>query len=183
MGAGAELFGLHLDGHEFPVEVSLSPLKTAQALPLVLASIHDITVRKRAEQALQESEARMRAIFETAVDAIITIDEMGVLERLNPAAQRLFGYGEAEVAGHNVSMLMPQPHRSGHDSYLAHYRDTGEKKIIGVGREVEGLRKDGSVFPMELSVVEMRLGARRMFMGMVRDISERKRAEESNRSL
>jgi PAS domain S-box-containing protein len=183
MGAGAELFGQHRDGHEFAVEVSLSPLHTSHALPLVLATIHDVTERKKAEQALQESEARMRAIFETAVDAIITIDEQGVMERLNPAAQRLFGYSEAEAAGRNVSMLMPQPHRALHDGYLAHYRETGEQRIIGKGREVEGLRKDGSVFPMELSVVEMQLGARRMFTGMVRDISERKLAEEHNRRL
>ncbi|MES2164522.1 MAG: PAS domain S-box protein [Pseudomonadota bacterium] len=183
MGAGAELFGRHRDGHEFGVEVSLSPLRTSHGTPLVLATVRDVTERKLAQQALQESEARMRAIFETAVDAIITIDEQGVLERLNPAAERLFGYAEAEVAGRNVSMLMPQPHRKLHDGYLAHYRDTGEKRIIGKGREVEGLRKDGSVFPMELSVVEMQLGARRMFTGMVRDISERKRAEEHNRRL
>jgi PAS domain S-box-containing protein len=183
MGAGAELFGQHRDGHEFAVEVSLSPLRISHALPLVLATIHDVTERKKAEQALQESEARMRAIFETAVDAIITIDEQGVMERLNPAAQRLFGYSEAEAAGRNVSMLMPQPHRALHDGYLAHYRETGEQRIIGKGREVEGLRKDGSVFPMELSVVEMQLGARRMFTGMVRDISERKLAEEHNRRL
>ncbi|WP_444846630.1 sensor histidine kinase [Duganella caerulea] len=183
MGAGAELYGLHHDGYEFGVEVSLSPLRTSQGQQMVLATVRDITERKLAEQALQESEARMRAIFETAVDAIITIDERGVLERLNPAAERMFGYAEAEVAGRNVSMLMPQPHRAQHDGYLAHYRETGEKRIIGKGREVEGLRKDGSVFPMELSVVEMQIGARRMFTGMVRDISERKAAEDRNRRL
>lgn len=183
MGAGAELLGLHADGREFPVEVSLSPLRTAQDLPLVLATIHDISSRRAAEVALQESEARMRAIFETAVDAIITIDERGRLERLNPAAERLFGYTEAEVAGQNVSILMPEPHRSQHDHYLANYLGTGEKKIIGKGREVEGMRKDGSLFPMDLAVAEMRLGDRRMFTGMVRDISDRKLNEEKNRLL
>jgi PAS domain S-box-containing protein len=183
MGAGADLYGLHRRGHEFAVEVSLSPLRTSHALPLVLATVHDVTERKLAALALQESEARMRAIYETAIDAIITIDERGALERLNPAAERLFGYAEAEVAGRNVSMLMPQPHRALHDGYLAHYRQTGEKRIIGTGREVEGLRKDGSVFPMELSVAEMRLGGRRMFTGVVRDISARRQAEEENRHL
>jgi two-component system sensor kinase FixL len=183
MGGDTELFGLHRGGAEFPVEVSLSPLETAQGQPLAMATIHDITSRKHAEAALQESEARMRAVFETAVDAIITIDERGRLERLNPAAERLFGYTEAEVAGKNVSMLMPAPHRDKHDGYLAHYVQTGERKIIGKGREVEGLRKDGSVFPMDLAVAEMRLGERRMFTGMVRDISERKRAEAKNLSL
>ncbi|MES2261265.1 MAG: PAS domain S-box protein [Pseudomonadota bacterium] len=183
MGAGSALFGLHRDGHEFPVEVSLSPLQTSQGLPLVLATLHDITHRKEAESALQESEARMRAVFETAVDAILTIDEHGILERLNPAAERLFGYREDEVAGKNVSILMPAPHRALHDGYLAHYLQTGEKKIIGKGREVEGLRKDGSVFPMDLAVAEMRLGSRRMFTGVVRDISARKAAEHKNRVL
>lgn len=183
MGAGSALFGQHRDGHEFPVEVSLSPLQTSQGLPLALATVHDITRRKEAEAALQESAERMRAIFDTAVDAIITIDEHGVLERLNPAAERLFGYREEEVAGKNVSLLMPAPHRALHDGYLAHYLQTGEKKIIGKGREVEGLRKDGSVFPMDLAVAEMQLGSRRMFTGVVRDISARKLAEDRNRAL
>jgi two-component system sensor kinase FixL len=183
MGSGTELFGQHADGREFPVEVSLSPLKTGQGLPLVLATIHDISQRKLAEIALQDSEARMRAIVETAVDAIITIDERGILERLNPAAERLFGYAQAEVVGKNVSMLMPAPHRQRHDGYLAHYASTGEKRIIGKGREVEGLRKDGSVFPMDLAVAEMQVGERRMFTGMVRDITERKLAEQQHRQL
>ncbi len=183
MGGGAELFGLRRDGREFPVEVSLSPLKTAQGLPLAMATIHDITSRKAAEAALQESEARMRAVFETAIDAIITIDDRGRLERLNPAAERMFGYTEAEAAGKNVSMLMPAPHREHHDGYLAHYLRTGERKIIGKGREVEGLRKDGTVFPMDLTVSEMLLGERRMFTGVVRDITARKEAEASNERL
>lgn len=183
MGGGAALLGQHRDGREFPVEVSLSPLKTGQGLPLAMATIHDVTTRKQAEAALQESEERMRAIFETAVDAIITIDDRGRLERLNPAAQRMFGYAEAEVVGRNVSILMPAPHAAAHDTYLANYLHTGERKIIGKGREVEGLRKDGSVFPMDLTVTEMRLGERRMFTGMVRDITARKQVEARNAAL
>lgn len=183
MGGGAALTGQHRDGREFPVEVSLSPLQSDPAAPLVLAMIHDITERKLAEAALQESEARMRAVFETAVDAIITIDERGILERLNPAAERMFGYREAELAGQNVSVLMPAPHRALHDGYLEHYRDTGDKRIIGKGREVEGQRRDGTIFPIDLTVTEMRFGARRMFTGMVRDISERKAAEQHSRVL
>ena len=183
MGIGQELFGKHKDDSEFPVEVSLSPLKTAHGALLTLATIYDTTARKRSEVALQESEARMRAVVDTAVDAIVTIDEVGLIERINPAAKRLFGYAEAEVAGKNVSMLMPSPYREMHDTFLSRYRDTGEKKIIGIGREVIGLRKDGSVFPMDLSVAEMRFGERRMFTGIVRDITERKAAEEQNRLL
>jgi len=177
MGIGIELHGRRRDGAEFPVEVSLSPLQTAEG-QLVMATIHDISARKRAEQDLLESETRMRAIFETAVDAIITIDEKGIVERMNPAAERIFGYREAEVVGKNVSMLMPSPYREAHDGYLARYMETGEKRIIGKGREVEGKRKDGSVFPMDLAVAEMKIGTRRMFTGLVRDITERKQAEE-----
>ena len=183
MGSGKELFGKHRDGTEFPVEVSLSPLRTSQGLPLVMATVHDITRRKAAENALQESEARMRAIVDTAVDAIVTIDERGTIERFNPAAERLFGYRETEVSGKNVSMLMPSPYREMHDGYLARYLQTGEKKIIGIGREVIGLRKDGTVFPMELAVAEMWFGDRRMFTGMVRNITERKQAEEQSARL
>jgi PAS domain S-box-containing protein len=181
MGSGRELFGRRRDGSDFPVEVSLSPLQTAQGVPLVMATIHDITRRKQAEMDLQESEARMRAVFDTAVDAIVTIDEKGIIERFNPAAERLFGYAEAEIAGRNVSALMPPPYRDMHDGYLARYLGTGEKRIIGSGREVVGLRKDGSVFPMDLSVAEMHLGPRRMFTGIVRDITHGKLAEQALR--
>ena len=182
MGAGMELLGQRQDGSEFPVDVSLSPLKTEQGL-LVMATIHDITRRKQAEEALRESEARMRAIFDTAVDGIITINERGIIERFNPAAERMFGYTEAEVIEKNVSMLMPTPYHEAHDGYLAHYMQTGEKKIIGIGREVVGLRKDGTTFPMDLAVGETRQGERRMFTGTVRDISERKQAEEQRDRL
>ena len=183
MGVGVELYARHADGSEFPVEVSLSPLDDPDQPGCVMATVHDIRLRKQAEQALQDSEARMRAIFETAVDGIVIIDERGTVERMNPAAERLFGYPEAEMAGQNVSVLMPEPYRSAHDGYLAHYLATGEQRIIGKGREVSGLRKDGSVFPLELAVAEMRLGGRRMFTGIVRDITARKLAEEQNRAL
>lgn len=183
MGTGREFFGRRHDGTTFPIEVSLSPLQTAQGVALVMATIHDITHRKQIESALLDSEARMRAIFETAVDAIVTIDEHGIIERFNPAAERIFGYREAQVAGKNVSMLMPSPYREMHDGYLSRYLQTGEKKIIGIGREVVGLRQDGTVFPMELAVAEMRVGKRRMFTGVVRNITERKQVEEEKAQL
>ena len=183
MGAGFELFASRKDGTEFPVEVSLSPLPANDMQPMVMATIHDISARKQAERALQESEARMRAIFETAVDAIITIDERGTIDRVNPAAERMFGFPEAEILGKNVKILMPAPHREAHDGYLHHYLSTGEKRIIGKGREVQGQRRDGSLFPMDLAVTEMWLGGRRMFTGLVRDITERKHAEEKAQQL
>ena len=134
-----------------------------------------------ADQALLDSEARTRAILETAVDAIITIDERGLIESLNSAAERLFGYSAAELIGQNVKILMPAPYRQEHDTYLYNYLHTGQKKIIGIGREVVGQRKDGTTFPMDLAVSEVILGDRRLFTGVARNISERKRSEEQLR--
>jgi PAS domain S-box-containing protein len=123
--------------------------------------------------------ARMAALLEAAVDGIISIDQRGVVHAMNPAAERLFGYDKREVVGRNVSMLMPAPYAQEHDAYLGRYLRTGEKRIIGIGREVVGLRKDGSTFPIELSVGEARVGEEVIFVGFVRDITERKLAEES----
>lgn len=128
--------------------------------------------------ALIESEKRLRAILDTAVEGIITIDERGVIDSVNPATERIFGYTAAEMVGRNISMLMPEPYRSGHDSYIGAYLKTGRRKIIGIGREVVGLRKNGTSFPMDLSVSEVRIGERRLFTGMVRDITDRRRLEK-----
>lgn len=137
---------------------------------------------RQSEEALRASAERLRGLTETAVDGIITIDERGLIELLNPAAVKLFGYQPHEVIGRNVRMLMPEPYRSEHDGYLENYLRTGEKKIIGIGREVTGLRADGSTFPMELSVSETTLAdGRPSFAGIVRDITDRKRAEEALR--
>jgi PAS domain S-box-containing protein len=131
----------------------------------------------RLHGAVQENAERLRAVIETAVDGIITIDERGTVETMNPAAVRIFGYEPEEVVGRNVRMLMPEPYHAEHDGYIANYLLTGERKIIGIGREVEGRRKDGSTFPMELAVSETHLDGRRLFTGLVRDITERKEAE------
>ena len=137
---------------------------------------------KRAQQALEESEARLRAILDTAADAMITIDEQGLIERFNPAAESMFGYSADAVIGKNIAMLMPSPYAEEHDGYLAAYRRTGVTKIIGVGREVAGKRKDGTVFPADLAVGEVRSGERAMFTGTVRDITERKQGEGALRA-
>ena len=131
----------------------------------------------QAEQALRNNEARLRAILDTAVEGIITIDEHGTIESLNPAAAKMFGYRADEALGRNVNVLMPSPYHEEHDRYLANYRATGERKIIGIGREVMGRRQDGTVFPMDLSVSEVQLGGRRIFTGFVRDLTERRQAE------
>jgi two-component system sensor kinase FixL len=124
-----------------------------------------------------EREALLRAIIETAPDALIAIDERGLIQIANPAAERLFQYSAEELLGKNVSMLRPAPHRHGHDGYIARYLRTGEKRIIGIGRAVVGSRKDGTTFPMELAVGEARLGEHRLFTGFVRDLTERQEAE------
>jgi len=145
---------------------------------------------RRAEQALRDSESRNRAILAAALDAILTIDERGIIESLNPAAERLFGYTAEELIGQNIAMLMPAPFCDLHDSYLAHYLATGERKVIGSVREVSGRRADGTIFPIELSVSELHLGGRRMFTGLVHDVTRRRQtiqaladSEERYRSL
>jgi PAS domain S-box-containing protein len=138
----------------------------------------EIEERKLAEERLRESEARTRAILTTAADGIITIDERGIIQLFNPAAESIFGYAAEEAIGRSVSMLMPSPDRENHDSHIARYLRTGEKRIIGIGREVMGRRKDGTDFPMELAVSEVRLGERRLFTGIARDLTERHRMEQ-----
>ncbi|MFQ5571965.1 MAG: PAS domain S-box protein [Rhodothermales bacterium] len=144
----------------------------------IIATGIDITERKQAEQALQESEARSRAILETTVDGIITIDERGIVEAFNSAAEKVFGYTADEVIGQNVTMLMPVPYREEHDSYIQNYLETGHRKVIGIGREEVGQRKDGTIFPLDLAVSEIKLGDRRLFTGIARDISERRSLEQ-----
>ncbi len=135
-------------------------------------------LRQRMER-LAEAETRVRAVIDHVLDGIITIDEQAIVQTFNPAAERIFGYQAGEVIGQNVKMLMPAPYRGQHDEYVSHYVQTGQARIIGIGREVVGRRKNGAVFPMDLAVSECRLGPRRMFVGIARDVSERKRAEQT----
>jgi PAS domain S-box-containing protein len=133
--------------------------------------------------ALEASEARFRAVVEAAADGIITINARGIIESVNPEAERLFGYPHEELIGQNVKILMTAPDAERHDGYLARYLRTGEAKIIGIGREVTGRRKDGATFPLFLSIGEFSLEGERYFTGIVRDVTERKRAEERQRLL
>jgi PAS domain S-box-containing protein len=126
----------------------------------------------------KEQGAQLKAILDTAVDAIITIDQRGLIESFNRAARTMFGYEPREVIGHNIKMLMPEPYRGQHDGYMADYLRSGRARIIGIGREVVALRKDGTVFPIDLAVSQVSLGRRRTFTGIVRDITDRKRLEK-----
>lgn len=129
------------------------------------------------------SETRFRAVIETAVDGIILIDARGNVLVFNPACEKLFGYRAAEVIGQNVKLLMPPPFREEHDGYITNYRATGERRIIGIGREVTGQRKDGSTFPMHLSVGEAKQGDEPSFVGIIHDLTERTEAEARVREL
>ncbi|MFQ5693381.1 MAG: PAS domain S-box protein, partial [Nitrospinota bacterium] len=132
----------------------------------------DVTQEYRIRKELEEKETRIRAALDNMVDGFIAIDERGVIESFNRAAERMFGYPAEEVVGRNVSLLMVEPHRSEHDGYIADFLRTGKARIIGVGREVVARRKDGSTFPVSLAVAEMRFGKRRMFVGNLRDLTE-----------
>jgi PAS domain S-box-containing protein len=136
------------------------------------------TQRRRAAAALRDREERLRAILETAVEGIITIDDRGIIESFNTSSEKIFGYKAREVVGKNVSLLMPSPDREHHDRYIESYRQSGHARVIGIGREVSGRRKDGTIFPMDLSVSEVKLADRRLFTGFIRDITERKRLEK-----
>lgn len=129
------------------------------------------------EAKLRDSEERLSAIVDSAMDAIITIHTDGRIEHFNPSAERIFGYVPDEVRGQNIKMLMPEPYQSAHDGYLSHYQATGTRQIIGTVREVEGRRKNGETFPMELSVSEARVQGQAIYTGIVRDITERKKVE------
>jgi len=126
---------------------------------------------------VRSAESRLSAIIDTVVDGIVTIDRHGVIHTFNPAAERIFGHPAAEVIGQNVRLLMPEPYRSAHDGYLRNYLHTGKPKVIGLRREVAGQCQDGSTFPMDLAVSEMDINGERMFTGIVRDITERKKIE------
>jgi PAS domain S-box-containing protein len=171
------------DGTRLLVDSRMVLVRDEHGAEFVFETNRDATERARAERARRESEARLRAMVDTAVDAIVTIDERGIIETYNPAAERIFGYRAQEVVGKNVGILMPEPHRSRHDRYLARYLETGERHVIGVGRELTGRHKSGFAIPIDIAVAETWMGDRRIFTGIMRDITDRKRAEEERERM
>ncbi len=162
-------------------QLSLAVFAGTGALIAWLNHRGDLTRRMNLEGRLGASEARWQAVIDSAVDGIVVIDAHGRVETFNPAAERLFGYGADEVVGRNVDMLMPSPYREEHDSYLSRYLATGRAKIIGIGREVQGRRKDGSIFPLHLSVGQITIEGERKFTGILHDLTPRVRLEEQLR--
>ncbi|GAB3196289.1 two-component system sensor kinase FixL [Pontibacter aydingkolensis] len=177
IGIGREVLGKKKDGTVFPFLLSISEvnLKDKQ---IFTGIVHDITELKKAEAALRESENKINSIIQGAVDGIITINKRGIIEMVNPAAAKQFGYEAEELLGQSINILMPEPDQSLHDSYMHHYHVTGEKRIIGIGREVTGMRKDGTIFPFYLSISEVQLADRKVYTGFVHDITRQKLTEE-----
>ncbi len=170
------------DGRNLVLLYNASPLRDVSgAVTGAISTAMDITERKRSEATLREREARLRSILDTVPEALITISERGIVESFSRSAAALFGYEAEEVIGQNVKMLMPSPYREEHDSYLERYLRTGEKRIIGIGRVVTGQRKDGSVFPMELAVGEVRVGGQHLFTGFIRDLTATQKIEQELR--
>jgi len=150
---------------------------------LIFALLLHRAKRRRAEQSLRENGNRLNAILDAAVEGIITLNDRGIIESVNAATERIFGYSSAELIGRNISLLMPSPSREKHDQYLGNFRGTGQPQRIGSGREMQGRRKDGSLFPIDLVVSEIVLAGRRVFTGFVRDVTEREQAERTAREL
>jgi len=152
--------------------IACQPLVAAGKRPRLMGLLVDVTDRAR-------NHAEIQAILETAVDAIIIIDESGIIETFNTAAAKLFGYDRSEIVGQPISSLMPEPHRTNHDRYVQRYLQTGEQQIIGIGRELQGLTKTGRRVPIYLAVSEIMLQGRRRFTGIIRDLSEQQATREA----
>ncbi len=172
------------DGAVIWIALTVRPIRDACGRIIgALKIARDITTRKAAENTLLEREAHLRSILDTVPDGMIVIDERGFVQSFSPTAERMFGYAAGEVIGRSVTMLMPSPHRENHDRYIARYLATGERRIIGIGRVVAGQRKDGTTFPMELAVGEVKSERQRLFTGFIRDLSERQRTEQRVQEL
>jgi len=172
------------NGKIIPVSLSILPIRDHNKNIIGACKIaRDLSEARQSEQELRRREALLRSVLETVPDGMIVIDEHGIIRDFSVAAERLFGFQASEVTGQNVSVLMPSPYREEHDKYLSRYLTTGERHIIGIGRVVIGQRKDGSTFPMELSVGETKLPEGRLFVGFVEDLTERQERERRFREL
>ena len=172
------------DGTIIDISVTVSPVYDSKGRLRGASKVaRDISESKRALTALAEREARLRSILETVPDAMVVIDRAAIMQSFSATAVRLFGYTPEEVIGRNVSLLMPEPYRGQHDGYLRRYAETGERRVIGTGRVVVGQRKDGTTFPMELSVGETSSGDNRFFIGFIRDLSERQESQQRLQEL
>ena len=176
-----EVVHRHKSGHDVDVASRCVLVKLPDGEMAVIQTNSDISALKKAEQAVKSREAHLSSILDTVPDAMIVIDQKGIVMSFSKAAEKLFGMVSDQICGKNVSNLMPNPYRDAHDGYIDHYLDTGEKRIIGYGRVVTGRRADGTHFPMELHVGEATANGERIFTGFVRDLTSRVKIEEDLR--
>jgi PAS domain S-box-containing protein len=178
MGAGLNLHGRRKDGTEFPVEISLSPIETEEGV-LIASAIRDVTDRKKVEEALLASEERFRNFADTANDAVTCADSHGNILYFNSAAERIFSYSPNEVIGQPLTVLMPERFRDAHRQGFDRFLRTGEARVVGKTVEMAGRKKDGSEFPLQLSISSSRTREGIIFMSILSDISDRKRSEQA----
>ena len=186
---GADIMPLEVlldlaDGCTKPAECTLAPLANPLGeIDAVLVSFHDITALKTAEGSLDQANSILQSILSTIPDAMVVIDEDGLVSSFSATAEKMFGYTQEEIIGHNVKILMPAPYRNAHDDYIRRYLETGEKRIIGIGRTVVGCKKDGTTFPLQLEVGEAKIGDEHYFTGFIVDLTEKKQTEAELQSL
>lgn len=182
IGIGREVQGRKRDGSVFPFRLSVSEIQLDDR-KIFAGIIHDISDIKAKEQALLDSQNQFEAIFESAVDAIIIIDQQGIIQLSNPATALLFGHSKEEMEGKNISMLMGSPEREQHDGYIKRYLETRQPHIIGMGREVFALHKNGKTFPIMLAVSEIGIEKATFFVGIIHDLTLQKETEETIRAM
>jgi len=177
LGLGREVMARHRDGSSFPIELAVSEVFEGERRTFT-GTIRDISARREAEAVLREDRDRLREIFDSAIDGIVVIDEVGRILEVNQAVEEIFGYTTDELLDENVTLLMPPPFKGEHASYIERYLETGRKRIIGIGREVRGLRQNGQSFPLHLAVSEGYVEHRRVFTAFLRDLGRLREAEE-----
>lgn len=175
--AAAELLGRRKDGGEFPVDIALAPMEVNGGVH-VLALVRDVTARREAESQLREQRERLRAIVETSRDAIVAADQAGRVTYWNPAAESMFGYSAEEMQGQPLTRIMPERFEAAHTTGMSHFLTTGEPQVIGQTVELAGLRRDGTEFPLELSLASWKRDSEAMFAAIIRDITKRKEQEQ-----
>jgi len=180
MGAGLELFGRRKDGSEFPVDIMLSPMDTAEGR-VVISVIRDISDRKRAQEAIRRSEQQFRALFEFSPDAIIASDQEGRITEVNPRVESTFGYERGELVGQSIDILVPERFRQTHPDRRKEYGAAARVRPMGAGVELYGRRKDGTEFPVDIMLSPMETAEGRVVISVIRDISDRKKAQEAIR--